>query len=173
MNGRLDQCSSISEKTNFIVISKPVQRMTEGRTSLSLAGRTSPITPPRRSFDKPIRSSFEESDALGSPSVPNYMSATESARARLRSVSLPKQGLGSLDIYSDHGSPCKSRLSFSSISTDAGTSIKGTCKALNSHQRSPTLKGLSGPIKSYQSAKELSVDSDSSFLSWVRHNGLK
>lgn len=191
-NGRQDQClglefdsqetkGSISATANFIVISKPMQRSMEGRNSLRLrdtkyndplAGRTSPITPPRRSFDKPKRSLSEESDLLSSPAVPNYMSATESARARLRSVSLPKQGLGSLDIYSDHGSPCKSRLSFSSVSTDAGTTMK-TGKAPNSQQRSPTLKGMSGPIKSYQTAKDLSVDSDSSFLSWVRFNSLK
>ncbi|KAL5715093.1 IQ-domain [Ranunculus cassubicifolius] len=165
VNGNVEQpLGQWTEKSDFIIISKPVQRY--------MGGHTSPITPPRRSFDRPRRNSFEDSDFLSSPIVPNYMSATESTKARFRSISLPKQGLGAMDIYSDYGSPAKSRISFSSFSTDAGTTIKSS-KGHSSQQsqRSPSLKGVSRPIKSYKIARDLSVDSDSSFLSWVPRSG--
>ncbi|PIA27444.1 hypothetical protein AQUCO_07700006v1 [Aquilegia coerulea] len=168
----------MSETSDMVVFSIPVQATMEGRPELKLgslkyheaiAGRSSPINLPRRSFERPRRSSFEDSDSLGSPVVPNYMSPTESTKARSRSISLPKQTAGSVEIYSDHGSPSKSRRTFSSISTDASIPVKGG-KVPSSQQRSPSLKLPMGPIKSYQTGKDLSIDSESSFLNWAQRS---
>ncbi|KAF9589227.1 hypothetical protein IFM89_020665 [Coptis chinensis] len=172
----------ISINSNLFVTSSPVQRNVQGRTEhrlgelkhndLLLAGRSSPISTPRRSFDRPRRSSIEDSDSLGSPVLPNYMSATESVKARLRSISLPKQRQGLVDTYSDHGSPYKDRLIFSSFSTDASTIVKSG-KSPSFQQRSPSLKGLLIPRNSHPSAKDISINSESSILNRVQHGGLK
>ncbi|KAF5185809.1 Iq-domain [Thalictrum thalictroides] len=172
----------MSETSDLVAFSIPDQEFAEGRPGLKLgslkyheaiAGRSSPINLPRRSFERPIRSSFEDIDSLGSPVVPNYMSPTESAKARSRSISLPKQTAGSTELYSDHGSPSKSRRTFSSINSDSSINAVKGGKVPISQQKSPSLKVPIGPIKSYQTAKDLSIDSESSYLNWAQRIDLR
>lgn len=118
---------------------------------------------PRRSFHETIRSSVGEHDSLGSPVIPNYMLATESAKAKLRSSSTPRQRRGFLEAFSDIDSPSKNRLSFSSINSDATSTVKNG-KAACSQQISPRLKGLLAPAKLYRSARDLSFNSECSLL---------
>lgn len=84
-----------------------------------------------------------------SPATPAYMAATESARAKARLTSSPKARSGNLDTYSDSYSPSKKKLPIVS--------------SVN-QQRSPSFKGLSVPIKSSRTIKDLSINSDCSSL---------
>ncbi|MQL72398.1 hypothetical protein Taro_004732 [Colocasia esculenta] len=85
---------------------------------------------PRRSFNR-SRLSFVRDDAsfVSSPSFPNYMAYTESAKARARSMSTPKQRLGAAESLS---SP------FPSICSEARFSKSS--KTPTYPQRSPSLK---------------------------------
>lgn len=113
---------------------------------------------PRRSFHKHWKQNSygDHQDSLhpSSPTnLPTYMAATESAKARTRSTSSPRLRPIHIDAYSDNDSPYKQKFSpMSSINSEA------TCSAFSkisikssfssSNQKSPSFKGVSGPIRS-------------------------
>ncbi|KAL6009969.1 hypothetical protein ACLOJK_000400 [Asimina triloba] len=114
----------------------------------------------RKSFHLPKRSSVKDDESSsGSPALPSYMASTESAKARERSISMPKQRMEAIASCSDHLFPF--------VNSSATATIKAG-KSSSPLQRSPRLKVPSGPVKSERSFKDLSVDSACSLLNWDR-----
>ena len=92
----------------------------------------------------------------GSPVVPTYMAATESAKAKSRSLSSPRLRPMSFDSNSETFSPYKHKLSpISSINSEVTAISMFTNPTSGFMQRSP---GFKGPVKSHRSSKYLSVD---------------
>ncbi|XVE90852.1 hypothetical protein DITRI_Ditri20bG0109500 [Diplodiscus trichospermus] len=77
-----------------------------------LDGLNSPFLFPRRSFCRVQQSlAGDESSIPNSPVFPTYMTATESAKAKARSMSTPRQRVGFLDTCFDYSLPYKGGLS--------------------------------------------------------------
>lgn len=129
----------------------------------------------QRSFHRKQCSLGEENSFATSPVVvPTYMAATQSAKAKVRSMSSPKLRPGSFDTQSESYSPFKNKLSLiSSITSEVV--VPSSCRISSSRpsayqQRSPSLKGVVAvgrPVKSKPTLKDLSFNSECSLPNWV------
>ncbi|GAB4851677.1 IQ-domain [Ancistrocladus abbreviatus] len=101
----------------------------------------SPFAHPRRSFcHMGQKSSADDTLSTTSASFPSYMAATESTKAKMRSVSTPRQRQGYFDSYFQHGAQYKSiRSSWSYFNHDA-VSITG--KSNGSELKSSSMRSL-------------------------------
>ncbi|KAF6160147.1 hypothetical protein GIB67_016583 [Kingdonia uniflora] len=129
--------------------------------------QNSPISLPTSPFNNP-----KQSDSLSSSRIPNYMTSTLSTMAKSRSFSTEKQRRRLLDTYSDYGSPSKNRLSFSSISSEASTSLqcpKPPIPQLNSQR----IKGTLVTKQSSKGLKNQSFDSECLLLNWNQRDAFK
>ncbi|KAK7857597.1 protein iq-domain 14 [Quercus suber] len=126
-----------------------------------------------RRFGTVRQCSLGDHNTLSSSLVPTYMAATESAKAKARSMSSPKTKLGNFDTCCESYSPYKNKLSLIfSITTEVPSG--GRIGKTNGYQqRSPNLKGLPGPIKSKQMVEDLSFNSECSLQIWDGHGGFR
>ncbi|TKY49642.1 IQ-DOMAIN 14 [Spatholobus suberectus] len=127
-------------------------------------GLDSPILASRNSFPHRSQTSEAEDHSIPtSPAIPTYMTATKSTQAKARSSSSPRARTGvNFDMNSDSYSPCKKKLSVVTSINSEVLSNGRMGKLSSNHQRSPSLKGLSRPLKLSQTMRDLSINSDCS-----------
>ncbi|XWS56811.1 hypothetical protein CRYUN_Cryun09bG0117800 [Craigia yunnanensis] len=138
-----------------------------------MEGLDSPVPVPRRSFHRKQCSLGEGNSFSTSPVVPTYMAATQSAKAKVRSMSSPKLRPGSFDTQSESYSPYKNKLSLVSsvtLKSEGPSSRRISSRPSAYQQRSPSLKGVPGPVKSKRTLRDLSLNSECSLSNWVRES---
>ncbi|KNA22800.1 hypothetical protein SOVF_030760, partial [Spinacia oleracea] len=135
-------------------------RNIDGMNNLDVAADVTSL--PRNSFHKHKKQNSYSEDILHpiSPvNLPTYMAATESAKARTRSTSSPRLRPLHFEAYSDSDSPYKNKFfsPMSSINSEATSSgfskISNKCSFSSPHQKSPSFKGVYGPIRSNKNSK--------------------
>ncbi|CAJ2655103.1 unnamed protein product [Trifolium pratense] len=175
----LDSVFSSNSKTaeEFGTRQLKLRNTTQRQNQNPLEGLDSPILLSRKSFPHRRQCSIEDQSFSSSPATPAYMAATESAKAKARSTSSPKARSWNYDMNSDsYLSPCKKKLSIvSSVNSDVLNSGGRMGKLSGSNQqRSPSLKGISVPIKSSRTIiKDLSINSDCSLPNWDRQSSFR
>ncbi|KAJ4908436.1 IQ-domain 11 [Raphanus sativus] len=116
--------------------------------------------------------------------TPTYMVATESAKAKSRSLSSPRIRPRSFDTQSESYSPYKNKLCLTtSVMSEAPSKVRvGNSNGNNNRasayqQRSPGLRGFNmGPLKSCNNGtllNDLSINSERSLPSWSKQSSLR
>lgn len=120
------------------------EEVEEGGSTVSTTARSTPSGLQRFGTRYSHTGSIRDDDSLASsPSVPNYMQATHSARAKVRSHSTPKQRPGTPEKEGSYGS-AKKRLSFpisEHLISNSGPAMR-PFRPAGYPQRSPSLKGV-------------------------------
>lgn len=126
----------------------------------------------------------EQSPAAVTITTPTYMVATESAKAKSRSLSSPRIRPRSFDTQSESYSPYKNKLCLTtSMMSEAPSKVRIANNGSNTRpsayqQRSPGLRGFNiGPLKSCNNnntlLNDLSINSERSLPSWNKQSSLR
>ncbi|KAK6933904.1 protein of unknown function DUF4005 [Dillenia turbinata] len=167
---RLDSILPTKEKNKDEFGGKQLRKHPSFQKQYHMEGLDSPIIKiPRRSFHRRQSSAGEENSYSMSPAFPTYMAATESAKAKVRSMSSPKLRPGNYDTCSETYSPYKSKIYLSSTACEMNCGSRSGKSSTYYQQRCPSIKGL-GPVKPNRTAKDLSFDSECSSHNWDRYS---
>ncbi|CAH8320403.1 unnamed protein product [Eruca vesicaria subsp. sativa] len=124
----------------------------------------------------------QNSVAAVTVTTPTYMVATESAKAKSRSLSSPRIRPRSFDTQSESYSPYKNKLCLtSSVMSEAPSKVRvgnsNNSRASAYQQRSPGLRGFNiGPLKSCNNGtllNDLSINSERSLPSWSKQSSMR
>ncbi|KAL1207043.1 Protein IQ-DOMAIN 11 [Cardamine amara subsp. amara] len=124
----------------------------------------------------------EQSPDVVAVTTPTYMVATESAKAKSRSLSSPRIRPRSFDTQSESYSPYKNKLCLTtSVMSEAPSKVRIANNGNNTRpsayqQRSPGLRGFNiGPLKScnHTLLNDLSINSERSLPSWNKQSSLR